>query len=98
MPKQYSEEERVKYCENWKTSKQTKIRFCKEHGISKSALHKWLSKSANQVQTKESSIKFLPIEAANSKMQHLVEITLPNGIMLSAEVASLGMLVKELLR
>ena len=99
MPKQYSEMERVKFCESWKTSNQSKIRFCKESGISKSTLYKWLSKFVDQVPTKESSIKFLPIEVSNTKTRsHMVEITLPNGVMLSTEVASLSMLVKELLR
>jgi len=99
MPKKYSETEYIKFCEDWKDSGKTKKSFCKERNISESALRSWLKKYGDQDSTKESSIKFLPIETSDSKPQsHIVEITLPNGVMLSTEVLSLSVLVKELLR
>jgi len=99
MPKKYSEAECIKFCEDWKHSGNPKIRFCKERNISVSALHKWLKKYGDQTKPRESSFKSLPIDAAVSEKQlQIVEITLPNGIMLSTEVVSLGMLIKELLQ
>ena len=81
MPKKYSEEVRQSFCAKWKSSGQSKVSFCKENGISGSALHKWLtrfepvlssspsltppSSSLLRVQRNKKRINFLPVEVAN---------------------------------
>ena len=102
MAKQYSIEERKNYCAKWQSSANDlgKNNFCKTNNISESALHKWLKLYGNKVassDTKKQDLKFLAIEpvATASKLMH-VEVVLPNGLLLKANVESLSKLIQEL--
>ena len=120
MPKKYSEEERQSFCAKWKSSGKSKISFCKENGISESALHKWLMKLGQLLPPQLSPpasespspkidkrrINFLSVDltskvvpadiASKVAKNQEVEILLPSGILLKTEVASVALLVREL--
>ena len=100
MPKRYSEEERKSFCERWKTSGQSKNDFCEGNKISRAVFYGWLRKYSKQMFSDsevENAINFLPIEVANEiKEDHVVEISLPKGILIRVKVSSISQLVREL--
>ena len=67
--------EQEAFCKAWKQSELSKIEFCKQSNISKSALYNWLNKFNNNDElsetgtkntTQSTSIKFLRINDVNS--------------------------------
>jgi hypothetical protein len=104
MAKRYSIEERKNYCAKWQSSANGlgKNNFCKTNNISESALHKWLKLYGDKVassDTKKQDLKFLKIESVVAPIRSThIEIMLPNGLLLKAEVESLSKLIQELSR
>jgi hypothetical protein len=100
--KKRSIEERKSYCDKWRSSGLSTATFCKENHLSKSVLYKWLKLYDNKLSppnTKKQDLKFLAIDpvAVPIKLMH-VEVILPNGLLLKAEVESLSKLIQELSR
>lgn len=103
MVKKRSIEERKSYCVKWRSSGLSMVNFCKENHLSKSGLYKWLKLFPDinlaTSNDKKQDLKFLAIEpaAVPVKLMH-VEVILPNGLLLKAEVESLSKLIQELSR
>lgn len=102
MPR-YNIEQHKSYCAKWQTSGLSKQSFCTRENISESALHKWLkiyNSSSSEVESKETGLKFLPIEKTNEFKAELtrIEILLPNGVLIKAEVNSVAKTIRELLQ
>jgi len=101
MPR-YTIEQHKSYCAKWQASGLSKQSFCARENISDSALHKWLkiyNSSPLAVEDKEAGLRFLAIEETNEPKAELteIEILLPNGILVKAEVNSVAKTIKELL-
>jgi hypothetical protein len=99
MARRYSVKERQAYCAKWRTSGLSKIKFCAEEKISESALHKWLKLygSTPQSEEKEGEIKFIKPELASSVETRIIDILLPNVVMIKTEVKSVAEMIRELL-
>lgn len=96
MPISHTSAEQEAICNAWKQSGISKIKFCKQSNISKSALYTWLNKFNNNVEVptpktynkrdiQSTAVKFLRINDINSdKVLHsassVLEITMPNGV------------------
>ena len=102
MPIKYTEEQRQSYCAKWQTSGLNKQSFCARENISESALHKWLKAycSSPALESNGIGLKFLPIEEIKESKAELteIEILLPNGILVKAEVNSVAKTIRELLQ
>lgn len=103
MAKKRSIEERKNYCIKWRSSKLSIAKFCKENNISKSGIYKWLKLFPDISQatsnSKKQDLTFLPIEPIAPAINFMhVEVVLPNGLLLKAEVESLSKLIQELSR
>lgn len=84
----YSQEERRNYCLAWERSKLSHMEFCKNHGISRSALYQWLKefKKAPDAHTKGFSALVLTSKAAaqeKSMIDLTISFTNDNPIQLS---------------
>ena len=101
MARRYSIKERQSYCDKWRSSELSKIKFCKEEKISESALHKWLKLyvvPSRQAEQKEADIKFIrPEFGSETEEGKTIDILLPNGIQIKAEVKSVVEIIRELL-
>jgi hypothetical protein len=94
MPINRTRAEQKTFCKAWKQSGLSKVEFCKQNSISKSALYTWLNKfngnselpeADNKSDIQSTAVKFLRINSNNSdKILHptsnVLEITIPNGI------------------
>jgi len=95
--------ERMAFCEAWKQSGLTKIKFCKENNLSKRTFHKWIKQfqsnntkvvdvASSKADIKTDPIKFLKVShampARNFTLESgLLEISLTNGIALKLVVS-----------
>ncbi len=78
-PKNYSVEEKLALCEEWKRSGMGIEQFCKAKGISKSALYKWGRTLSLQSQDKAKNwVLVKPAQEPSSENEVLIELTLPN--------------------
>jgi hypothetical protein len=106
--------EQETFCKAWKQSGLSKVGFCKQNNISKSALYKWLSKfnsngevpeGDNKSDIQSATVKFLQINDVNSdKVLHpvssVLEITMPNGIGIKTNLSqsNFNIFMQELLK
>jgi hypothetical protein len=106
--------EQENFCKEWKQSGLSKVDFCKQNKISKSALYAWLSKfnnnseapgADNKSNIQSAAVKFLRINGVNSdKVLHHasseLEITIPNGIGIKINLSAnnFNILLQELLK
>jgi hypothetical protein len=99
------------FCNTWNQSGLSKIGFCKQNNISKSALYSWLNKfnnnnevaEVNKNNIKSPSVKFLQINDVNKSLYHednALEIIVPNGIKIrvNASQSNLSVFLQELLK
>lgn len=111
MPANKTDEEQKAYCDTWKQSGLSKIKFCKQNNISESALYTWLKKFNNSAITADKNsvqstpIKFLQINniEPNSGVSHrecVLEITMPSGVSIRANTSqnNLSIFLQELLK
>jgi len=104
--------EQKAFCDAWKQSGLSKIKFCRQSNISKSALYTWLnkfnfevSKTNNGNDAQSASVKFLrvnDIDSSNS-LRHetnALEITIPSGISIKANISqnNLNIFLQELVK
>lgn len=94
MAKIYSVEERKNYCAMWCRSGLNKSRFSQEQGISEAALRKWLK--VYGCDEEKTELEFLEVETEPRAEMRSVEIKLPNGLIVRAEVKSVIGLIREL--
>ena len=95
MPTNRTRAEQETFCKAWKQSGLSKVEFCKQNNISKSALYTWLSKfngnsevpeAGNKNSIQSTAVKFLRINNGINldKVLHnansALEIIMPNGI------------------
>jgi transposase-like protein len=81
----YSEATRMSHVSGWRASGKSLSRYSAEHGISVSALSKWVKYYGDKLP--EASFKKVSLEKGNKDYQlsyvgALIEIKLPNGIQL----------------
>ena len=114
MPINRTKAEQDGFCKAWKQSGLSKVEFCKQNNISKTALYAWLNKFSNNSGTLEAdsknnahatAVKFLRINSVNSdKVLHpasgVLEITIPNGISIKINLSqsNFNILLQELLK
>ena len=95
MPISKTIDEQKAFCNAWKQSGLSKIKFCKQNNISESALYTWLNKfnkndaiaETNNKTILPASVKFLRInnhisDSGSCSKSHALEIIMPNGIVI----------------
>lgn len=104
--------EQESLCNAWKQSGLSKVKFCKQSNISKSALYAWLSKFKDNVKatpiipnTNPQAVKFLRVnDVSLDKNLHCenyaLEATIPNGITIKVNIPpnNLNVVLLELLK
>lgn len=102
LKRTFSQEEKQKFCAEWKDSGLSKFRFCKERGLVLSAFSQWCRKFQShkgKSTSKKGWLALVPKEAA-SKSRELIlfEVKLPNGMVFSTsfELTQLLTLLKDL--
>jgi hypothetical protein len=113
MPISKTIDEQKAFCNTWKQSKLSKISFCKQNNISKSALYTWLKKFSKNDETSETSnkniqptsVKFLRVNNVNPdscscSKNSALEIIMPNGIIIKTNPPqnSFNIFLQELLK
>ena len=94
----YTEEEQEQLCLAWRrTSGISMKQFCRENKVSKSGLYKWLNKyDSNPVVREE--LKLLSAETEDSSSENMLELLLPNGVLVRGNNAGLKDLIRGMLQ
>jgi len=93
MAKNYTKEEQVALCAQWRESGVTQAEFCKKNGISKKSLYRWLY-------NKSQANKFIPLSlpdvGAGSADIEIVANNMAIKIPAAAGVSFVSCIIKEL--
>lgn len=86
--------------EDWKSSGQTALSYCKAHGINPSLFYKWrnaLSSKLKAEKPMKASKAFLPVALENETTDEGLELQFPNGCSVKLKSGFDTLMVKQLI-